>query len=124
MKAKLAAPKRNSPKPKTWLKKPSKTPAPSCNACSKNSAPPCNVKLCTPKTSCPAHAAWPNKPLVVKRIDINNATQVQVTPQAAEFIASRNFQNAGDAAEMKHAFEEAAKEIADLKAKIPDTPSL
>ena len=43
---------------------------------------------------------------------------------ALNYFATRNMQNAGDAAEMKQAFEEAAKEIAALKAQIPDTPSL
>lgn len=47
------------------------------------------------------------------------------------YFATRNMQNAGDAAEVKHAFEEAAKEVADLKAElvaaramIPDMPVL
>ncbi len=43
---------------------------------------------------------------------------------AVNYFAARNMQNVGDAAEMKHAFEEAVKEIAALKAQIPDTPSL
>lgn len=43
---------------------------------------------------------------------------------ALDYFAGRNFKNAGDLAEMKEAFEQAAKEIADLKAQIPDTPSL
>lgn len=41
-----------------------------------------------------------------------------------DFIATRNHQNAGDLAEMKEAFEQAAKEIAALKARMPDTPAL
>lgn len=41
-----------------------------------------------------------------------------------DFVATRNHQNAGDLAEMKEAFEQAAKEIAALKARMPDTPAL
>lgn len=43
---------------------------------------------------------------------------------ALDYFAKRAMVNAGDAAELKEAFEAAAKEIADLKAQIPDTPSL
>lgn len=43
---------------------------------------------------------------------------------ALDYFAKRAMQLAGDAAEVKHAFEQAVKEIADLKAQIPDTPAL
>lgn len=44
--------------------------------------------------------------------------------RALDYWVRRTMQLAGDAAELKQAFEEAAKEIADLKAKEPDTPSV
>lgn len=50
---------------------------------------------------------------------------------ALDYFAKRNFKHAGDAAELKEAFEQAANEIATLKADlvaaramIPDTPAL
>lgn len=43
---------------------------------------------------------------------------------ALDYFAKRAMVLAGDAAEMKAAFEQAVAEIADLKAQIPDTPSL
>jgi hypothetical protein len=41
-----------------------------------------------------------------------------------DYLGRRAFKHAGDAAEMKAAFEQAVAEIADLKAQIPDTPAL
>lgn len=41
-----------------------------------------------------------------------------------DFLGRRAFKNAGDAAEMKAAFEQAVSEIASLKSQIPETPSL
>lgn len=43
---------------------------------------------------------------------------------ALDYFAKRTMVLAGDAAEMKAAFEQAVAEIASLKAQIPDTPSL
>lgn len=43
---------------------------------------------------------------------------------ALDYFAKRTMLLAGDAAEMKAAFEAAVAEIADLKAQIPDTPAL
>jgi hypothetical protein len=44
--------------------------------------------------------------------------------RALDYWVRRTMQLAGDRAEMKAALEASAKEIADLKAKEPDTPSL
>ncbi len=43
---------------------------------------------------------------------------------ALDYWAKRTMKLAGDAAELKVALGQAAKEVADLKAKEPDTPSL